>query len=307
VARRAIRNCRVLPGPGQDASRLLDVVLAGPRIVGLEPAGAAVVDTAIDGSNCLLAPGLINGHFHSHEHFQKGRFDNLPLELWMNYVRPPRAVPLTARQVYLRTMIGAVEALRSGTTTGVDDMNLGASLDRSHLEAVFQAYEDIGWRMPRSTPSPGTAPRRAGLALTATSASASASAARPASRPAPRSLPSARFSSAPASPASSGFGISAERHLGLQDNFSFAEVPEETVAEMARAVAREGCDAVAIVCTNLRGATLVPELETEIGLPVYDSIATTVWKGLQISGENPGKLARWGILFRDPRLRVASP
>jgi len=107
--------------------------------------------------------------------------------------------------------------------------------------------------------------------------------------------------------AASGFGISAERHLGLQDNFSFAEVPEETVAEMARAVAREGCDAVAIVCTNLRGATLVPELETEIGLPVYDSIATTVWKGLQISGENPGKLARWGMLFRDPRLRVASP
>src|SRR5918993_1531556 len=30
--------------------------------------------------------------------------------------------------------------------------------------------------------------------------------------------------------AASGFGISAERHLGLQDNFSFAEVPEETVA-----------------------------------------------------------------------------
>src|SRR5215213_4516356 len=45
-----------------------------------------------------------------------------------------------------------------------------------------------------------------------------------------------------------------ERHLGLQDNFSFAEVDEATIADLVRGVAREGCDAVAIVCTNMRGA-----------------------------------------------------
>lgn len=40
----------------------------------------------------------------------------------------------------------------------------------------------------------------------------------------------------------SGFDCSAERHCGLQDNFSFAEVNEAEISEMVRAVARQGCD-----------------------------------------------------------------
>ena len=74
----------------------------------------------------LLVPGLVNGHQHSHEHFQRGRTENLPLELWMHLVRTRIPVALTPRQVYLRTMIGAIESLRTGCTTLVDDMALGA-------------------------------------------------------------------------------------------------------------------------------------------------------------------------------------
>ncbi|AME26853.1 amidohydrolase family protein [Burkholderia sp. PAMC 26561] len=95
---------------------------------------------------CLLAPGLVNGHQHSHEHFHKGRVENLPLELWMHYVRAPRPVALTPRQIYLRTLIGAVEALRSGATTVADDCNLGGSIDPDAINAIFQAYEDAGIR-----------------------------------------------------------------------------------------------------------------------------------------------------------------
>jgi guanine deaminase len=43
-------------------------------------------------------------------------------------------------------MIGAIEALHSGTTTLGDDANVGAQLRPDHVEAVFQAYEDIGIR-----------------------------------------------------------------------------------------------------------------------------------------------------------------
>jgi hypothetical protein len=52
----------------------------------------------------------------------------------------------------------------------------------------------------------------------------------------------------------SGLHCSGERHVGLQANFSFAEVREDEIADLLRAVAREGCDAVAIVCTNMRDA-----------------------------------------------------
>jgi maleate isomerase len=55
--------------------------------------------------------------------------------------------------------------------------------------------------------------------------------------------------------------------------------------------------ALAILCTNLRGAPLAPELERELGIPVYDSIATVVWKALQLTNVDIKRVKRWGSLF----------
>ncbi|HEX2216189.1 MAG TPA: aspartate/glutamate racemase family protein [Xanthobacteraceae bacterium] len=101
-----------------------------------------------------------------------------------------------------------------------------------------------------------------------------------------------------------GFACVAERHLGMQDNFSFSTVPAQTIADMARTVARERPDAIAVICTNMDGATLAPALETETGIPVYDSIATAVWSSLIFAGVEPRSLATWGRLFSDPRLQI---
>ena len=125
----------------------VDIVIAGNRIREVRPAGVRPAEgTEIELRGRLVAPGMINGHIHSHEHYHKGRYDNVPLELWMNYVRPARPMPLTARQVYLRTMIGAIEVLRGGGTTLCDDMNVAPVLREDHVEAALQAYEDIGIR-----------------------------------------------------------------------------------------------------------------------------------------------------------------
>ena len=133
---------------GRPAAQELDILVSDGRIEALEPHGAMRdVDAdvmRVDGR--LIAPGLINGHHHSHESFHKGRYDNLPLELWMNFVRPSRPLPLTPRDVYLRTMIGAVEALKTGTTTIVDDLNVFPAVDPTHVKAALQAYEDAGIR-----------------------------------------------------------------------------------------------------------------------------------------------------------------
>jgi maleate isomerase len=97
----------------------------------------------------------------------------------------------------------------------------------------------------------------------------------------------------------------AERHSGLRDNFAFAEVSERDIAEMARAVGRAGVDAVAIVCTNMRGAGLVKQLEAELGIPVYDSIATTLWKSLLLADLDPAQVRNWGSPFSNPLLASA--
>ena len=101
-----------------------------------------------------------------------------------------------------------------------------------------------------------------------------------------------------------GFACVAERHAGLSDNFSFAEVAPETIAGMIREVAREKPDAIAVVCTNMDAATLAPTLERELSIPVYDSIATAIWSSLILAGVEPSELHDWGRLFMDPRLQI---
>jgi maleate isomerase len=99
--------------------------------------------------------------------------------------------------------------------------------------------------------------------------------------------------------ASAGYSCIGERHLGLQDNFSFAAVSADQLRAMVRDVARAKPDAITIFCTNLRGATLVPELEAETGIPIYDTVATAVWASLRLAGVDPRRLAGWGRLFQE--------
>jgi maleate isomerase len=96
-----------------------------------------------------------------------------------------------------------------------------------------------------------------------------------------------------------GFHCVAERHLRLQDNFSFSEVSAEEIRAMAREVAEAKPQAITLFCTNLRGAPLAEALERELGMPVYDSIATVIWKSLKLAGADPRRLTGWGRLFRD--------
>ena len=94
-----------------------------------------------------------------------------------------------------------------------------------------------------------------------------------------------------------GIACDAERHLGIQDNFAFAEVPLDTLAGLIRSVAAEKPDAIGIICTNLKAAPLVAALEQETGIPIYDTIATVVWKSLKLAGIDPAALIGWGRLF----------
>lgn len=97
-----------------------------------------------------------------------------------------------------------------------------------------------------------------------------------------------------------GFACPAERHLGDPGNFSFAEVDEETICEMCREVARDGdIEAITIFCTNLRGASVVADMEAELGLPIYDTIATALWKSLKCAGVDPARIKGWGQLFQE--------
>src|ERR1700742_1491042 len=101
---------------------------------------------------------------------------------------------------------------------------------------------------------------------------------------------------------SQGLNCTAERHLSLADNFSFAEVPESEVAQLIEEVVREGSDAVVVLCTNMRGAASAESLERKLGVSVFDSIAVTLWACLISAGVDPALVRGWGSLFTDPKL-----
>lgn len=99
--------------------------------------------------------------------------------------------------------------------------------------------------------------------------------------------------------ARAGFNVVAERHLGLSHNFSFSEVTDDEIVAMVREVAKAKPQAIIPLCTNLMAAPLVEQLEREIGIPIYDSISTAVWKCLKLADVDPKRVAGWGRLFRE--------
>jgi maleate isomerase len=105
---------------------------------------------------------------------------------------------------------------------------------------------------------------------------------------------------------SEGLHIASERHLSLQDNFSFAEVPEAEVARLIEEVATEGADVAVVLCTNMRGAGPAEILEGKLGIPVFDSIAVTLWGCLTATGVDPARVEGWGSLFGMPLEQLSS-
>ncbi len=96
--------------------------------------------------------------------------------------------------------------------------------------------------------------------------------------------------------AACGVYVVAESHLGIEENRAFARIPGATLAEGVRKVAGKA-DAATILCTNADGASVVEGLEEELGIPVFDSIAATLWGALRLLGDVP--VEGFGCLLRD--------
>lgn len=96
-----------------------------------------------------------------------------------------------------------------------------------------------------------------------------------------------------------GFEVVAERHLNDRGNFSFSEISEERIERMCLEVAEAKPDAIAIICTNMRGAPVAERVEKALGIPVYDTVSTVLWKSLRMTGVDTRRVQGWGSLFRE--------
>jgi maleate isomerase len=98
--------------------------------------------------------------------------------------------------------------------------------------------------------------------------------------------------------AQEGVETLAEASLGLADNLSFAAVGRDSIAGMARRVARAaGVQAILAWNTNCLAAPLAAALEEELGLPFLDATALGILGGLRAAGIPARPGPAWGRLF----------
>ena len=95
-----------------------------------------------------------------------------------------------------------------------------------------------------------------------------------------------------------GIEVVAERHLGIRVNHDFALVEPATLHGLMHEVAAAGPQAITTFCTNLRAAPLAARIERELGVPLFDTVSTTVWGQLRAAGVDPAAVQGWGRWFQ---------
>ena len=96
------------------------------------------VEKIIDADGKILLPGLINTHTHLSMTLFRGLADDLSLDSWLNDHIWPMEANLNGDYCYIGALLGAIEMIKSGTTT-FSDMYF-------YMEDVARAVEDAGIR-----------------------------------------------------------------------------------------------------------------------------------------------------------------
>ena len=145
-----IRGARVYDRAG-DIHRppVRDVLVRGDRIAAIALRDTIVPDPAcevLEAAGHLLIPGLVNAHYHSNDVLCRGRFEDMPFDVWALHAFPAYWGPRSRAEVRARTLLGAVECLRNGITT-IQDMNTVFPQDEETLDIMLDAYAQAGIRV----------------------------------------------------------------------------------------------------------------------------------------------------------------
>jgi len=97
----------------------------------------------------------------------------------------------------------------------------------------------------------------------------------------------------------SGIEITGYTYFHCLKSRDIVNILPSEIIERVRSVRQqiEGCDALFISCTGLRGADTVAQLETELGIPVVTSNTATIWAALRALGLSRTQRKTGGRLF----------
>jgi 5-methylthioadenosine/S-adenosylhomocysteine deaminase len=143
-----IRDCSILDEDSPHGLREgMNVLVEDNRITKISSSPLETTDAnrTMPGKGLLAMPGMVNAHAHSPENYLRGMTEGVPLELWL-FDFFCSGVRFSPRESYLAAAFGAAEMLRTGTTSVLDHFWVNGGMTDEDLDAVMEAYRDIGIR-----------------------------------------------------------------------------------------------------------------------------------------------------------------
>ncbi|MCA1525395.1 amidohydrolase family protein [Bradyrhizobium yuanmingense] len=137
-----------------------DVLVEGSRIAEVRPSIDAAADTAVvDGRGRIVIPGLINAHMHTWQTGLRGFAANWTLLEYFRRMHAGLATVFRPDDIYIATLVGALNQINHGVTTLVDWCHNNPTSD--HTDAAVRGLIESGIRAaffhgsPKPEPKPG--------------------------------------------------------------------------------------------------------------------------------------------------------
>jgi 5-methylthioadenosine/S-adenosylhomocysteine deaminase len=157
-------------GFGSTEPTLVDLTIKGGTVITMDPDRRIIQDGAVciqgsriaavgeshdlltrftaseevDAHGKVVIPGLINTHTHLFQTFVRGVGQDLPAIEWLHQAIDPVVGRLSLEDAYLSSLLGCLEAIKSGTTC-ILEYNYANPLPGISDE-VIRAFQEIGIR-----------------------------------------------------------------------------------------------------------------------------------------------------------------
>jgi 5-methylthioadenosine/S-adenosylhomocysteine deaminase len=141
-----IKSVRIIDpaAPDNGLGDPVDILVKGERISAIGENLQSEDTPIVHGDGMIASAGLVDTHRHLWQTALRGCAANWSVLEYLENVRSGYSQAITPDDVYLSTLLGALEALDSGTTSMCDHCHIVAS--PAHAEAGLQALKDAGLR-----------------------------------------------------------------------------------------------------------------------------------------------------------------
>ncbi len=160
--RTLIRGATVITLDAQGDLPRGDVLVTGDTITEIAPALHVDDAQVVDATGCIVIPGLVNAHMHTWQTALRGLAANWTLLEYFQKMHAGLATVFEPEDLYIATLVGALNQLNCGTTTLADWCHNNKT--PQHNDAAIQGLLESGIRAaffhgtPKPDPKPGERP-----------------------------------------------------------------------------------------------------------------------------------------------------